>query len=68
MPETAARLVRDILNMCPLYQHREEFEKLLPNDGAQYLILGLLDEAGLIEHGGGIGGSWLTDKGTEFCE
>ena len=64
-PQEGARLVRDILNLCPLYDNRPAFETLIPHVGAQMLLLGLLDNAGLIEHGGGIGGSWLTEKGIE---
>jgi hypothetical protein len=62
-PEAAACLVRDILRLCPLYDNRKGIEELLPNDGVQYLILGWLTDTDLLEHGGGIGGSWLTDKG-----
>lgn len=65
-PEDAAVLVRDILRCCPLYQGRKQFEELLPNSGAQHIILGLLSDADVIEHGGGIGGSWLTDKGKDI--
>ena len=62
-PESAAVLLRDILRLCPLYDHRAEFEKFLPDRGVQHFILGVLSECDVIEHGGGIGGSWLTDKG-----
>lgn len=62
-PEEGYRLVRQVLLLCPLYDHRPEFEELIPDTGVEMIVLGLLDNLGLIEHGGGIGGSWLTSKG-----
>lgn len=62
-PEEAWRVVRDVLALCPLYENRDALEQMLPNDGVQMIVLGLLDRLELIEHGGSIGGSWLTPKG-----
>jgi hypothetical protein len=62
-PEAGVKLIHDVLKLHPLYEHREEFETLLPNTGVRMIVLGLIDEARLNEHGGGIGGSWLTPLG-----
>lgn len=37
-------------------------------DGAFYLVLYALDHAGLLEHGGSVGGSWLTRKGSHYLD
>lgn len=62
-PALAARTLRDLLTLHPLYDNRPAFEKLIPDEGLQYLILYTLDRFDLTEHGGTIGGAWLTDKG-----
>jgi len=70
-PEDAAKTLLDILDMHPLYQGREKFEKLVPDDGLQYVLLYALDHItekrpareGWFEHGRGIGGQWLTPEG-----
>lgn len=38
------------------------------NTGIYYFIMYALDAMGLTEHGSSVGGSWLTDKGTEFLK
>jgi hypothetical protein len=35
---------------------------------AAYFIAYALDKVDLIEHGGSVGGSWLTDRGKQFLE
>lgn len=66
-PETAYKLVHDLLKLAPFYEHSYgEIAGLIGTPGAYHLVLGSLDQAGLIEHGGGIGGSWLTPKG-KWC-
>lgn len=67
-PEDAYGLVRDILNLAPFYEHPEKVLDLISNDGAYHLVLSMLSNAKLIEHGGGIGGSWLTEKGKHYRE
>ena len=67
-PEAACRRLLDILALCPLYDNREAFKRLVPDDGIEMLLLYTLDHFDLIEHGVGIGGSWLTDKGTQVRE
>ena len=43
--------------------------KLLPYEDPKSLIVEyLLDTNGFTEHGGGVGGSWLTDDGVELLE
>jgi hypothetical protein len=36
---------------------------LMPSDGVQYFVLYVLTHWDLLEHGGTVGGSWLTEKG-----
>lgn len=73
-PEGAADALLEILDLHPLYDHQEEFKRLFPtNWGQRYLVLYMLDEVtrawrkdkreGWFEHGGSVGGQWLTDKG-----
>lgn len=61
-----------------LYKH--EFQKALNlndeycendfyiNEGVYQIVLNVLNNANLMEHGSSIGGSWLTKKGEEFLE
>ena len=37
-------------------------------DGKDYIIAYLLDHYGLTEHGGNVGGAWLTDEGVDALE
>ena len=67
-PSAAACLVRDILRLSPLYDHQEELGKLLPSKGIVYFVLYSLNEAGLFEHGGSVGGGWLTEAGKKFLK
>jgi hypothetical protein len=63
-PEDAAAALLRLLRLHPLYEHREEFEAWVSDDGIEYLLLYMLDRDELTEHGGTVGGAWLTDKGT----
>ena len=65
-PEAAAETLRVLLTLCPLYDHQAELKALLPNDGVRLLLLYTIDHFDLIEHGTGIGGSWLTEKGKDL--
>lgn len=38
------------------------------NEGVFQIILNILNNSDVLEHGGGIGGSWLTDYGRELLE
>lgn len=42
--------------------------RMIGTDGAVHLVLCLLDNAGVIEHGGTVAGAWLTDKGRAALE
>lgn len=39
--------------------------RVLPSDGVRYFVLYLLDHWDLTEHGGSVGGSWLSEKGRD---
>jgi hypothetical protein len=71
-PEEAYALVRDLLTLAPFHQDwRKVAGRIGGNDGDDgpyYLILYMLDAAGLIEHGGSVGGSWLTAKGVHYLD
>jgi hypothetical protein len=67
-PEDAYELIRRVLDLAPFHQHPESVRDLIGHDGSYHLVLSLLTNAGLIEHGGGIGGSWLTGKGKHYRE
>ena len=43
-------------------------DALVPDEGTQYLILYWLDAQDLTEHGGSVGGAWLTDLGKSVLE
>lgn len=63
--DAAFDMVRDILNLAPLHKDERwrQVEKMIGNPGAHHIVLSAMQSAGLIEHGGSIDGSWLTDKG-----
>lgn len=73
-PEDAYDLIRNILQLCPLYENWEsgtsngaKVQEILGGiDGTFYLVLYAIDSLDLIEHGGSIGGSWLTQKGEYY--
>lgn len=70
-PEESFDLVRNLLALAPYYQGpevREEVASLCGNEAAKHIVLSTLDRADLIEHGGGIDGSWLTDKGEWYLK
>jgi hypothetical protein len=68
IPETAYDLIRDILNLAPLYEDDrwKRVEEMIGSPGAHHIVLSALDEAGLMEHGSSIGGAWLTGKGRYY--
>ena len=66
LPEEAFDLVRDLLGLAPFYQSedvRDQVAALCGTGPARHMALSMLTNADLLEHGGGIDGSWLTDKG-----
>lgn len=65
-PDAAYALVRDLLSLAPFFDHPSEVRERIGGPGVEDLVLYSLDGAGLIEHGTGIGGSWLTAKGRHY--
>lgn len=62
-PEDAAHSLLRLLEMHPMYERYEEFKLWQPDMGVRYLLLYTLDSYDLTEHGGNVGGAWLTPKG-----
>ena len=64
-PETAYNLVRDILNLAPFFEdgNWRKVQALIGTNGAFQIVVGLLNKLELLEHGGSMGGSWITPKG-----
>ncbi|MGW2861931.1 hypothetical protein [Streptomyces sp. NPDC001205] len=62
-PGDAYALVQQLLDLTPYYDHPAAVEELIGQPGAYHIVLSALTNAELIEHGGAIGGSWLTPKG-----
>lgn len=52
------KLLRQLLQDCPLYEGVPKWDSAL----AEWFLC-LATAADLIEHGGSIGGSWITEKG-----
>jgi hypothetical protein len=70
-PEESFDLVRQLLTLAPYYQGpevRAQVAALCGNEPAKHIILSTLDHADLIEHGGSIGGAWLTTKGEWYLK
>lgn len=63
-PEDAAAALLRLLRLHPLHENRASFEAWIKDSGVEYLLLYQLDRDDLTEHGGTVGGGWLTDKGT----
>ena len=53
-------------SQSPDYDNRIRFDELYGSEGIFYLIAGMLDHAGLIEHGSSIRCSWLTSEGIDL--
>jgi hypothetical protein len=64
-PENAYELVRDLLALAPFYEDGRWrlAESLIGTPGACHMVLGMLEHAGLLDHGTSLRGAWLTDKG-----
>jgi hypothetical protein len=64
-PGAAYELVRGILDLTPFYEdgNWRKVQALIGTDGAFQIVLGVLTDADLLEHGGSMGGSWITPKG-----
>ncbi|MEU1099274.1 hypothetical protein, partial [Streptomyces sp. NPDC005877] len=71
LAEESYDLVRRLLALTPYHQSPEvqkQVAALCGNAPAQHMILSMLTNAGLIEHGCVIEGSWLTDKGEWYLK
>jgi len=62
-PEDASKTLLRILELHPLYDHRAELEAWITDEGVLELLLHTLDSFDLTEHGGTVGGAWLSAKG-----
>lgn len=63
-PYWAIDLTRRLLDLAPFYNHPDLVSaEFAGNPGAEHIVLSVLDQAGLIEHGGSIHGAWATVKG-----
>lgn len=63
-PQAAYELVYRLLVLAPFHQGTwREAQELIGSSGAFQIVIAALTEAGLLEHGGTLGGSWLTGKG-----
>ena len=65
-PDAANRLVWDILRrLARLHEdrRREQAYRLIGSDGAKQIVLAAMTHAGLLEHGGSLGGSWIGPQG-----
>lgn len=73
-PDETLIKVLDALNLCAIKgtEEREIFTKEkfgvhhVTNDGLVQLLFYVLDDKGFIQHGGGVGYSWLSDAGKVF--
>ncbi|MBD3004697.1 hypothetical protein [Streptomyces sp. 5-10] len=65
-PWEGYELVRRLLDLAPYYEHPDRVTAAIGNDGSAHLVLSMLTRAELIEHGGAVGGSWLTPKGAWY--
>jgi hypothetical protein len=65
-PESAAGALLRLLRLHPLYEHRKEFEEWISDVGVEGLLLYALDRDDLTEHGGAVGGAWLTTQGEDL--
>jgi hypothetical protein len=61
-PEEACEILRRLLDAHPLHSKRDIDEIVSPT--LMYFILYTLDHFDLTEHGGGVGGAWLSAKGS----
>lgn len=73
-PDKTLRVVLDALDLCAIngFSERATFIKekfgveYVSDNGLVQLLFYVLDEARFIQHGGGVGWSWLTDAGKVF--
>lgn len=67
-PKEAGYFLHRLLQLAPFYEDYKAVERLFPSDGCYLQILYLVTDLDLMEHGGGVGGSWCRDEGEEVKE
>lgn len=55
-------------NLIETFEFKAEKELSDIQDGIVQFVMYYLDRIGVLEHGGGIGGAWLSDYGKELLE
>ena len=73
-PDSTFRVVLDALNLCAIkgteerktYTQEKFGVDYVTNDGLVQLLFYVLEEKAFIQHGGGVGYSWLSDAGKVF--
>ena len=60
--------IKTLLEWCGEKGTRVRYSELYPDLGIFYLMVGLLDSLGLIEHGTAIRYPWVTREGKRFLE
>lgn len=67
-PDETWNLIHEILSLAPFFEdgrHQQVHDLLGRSHG---FVLNVLTDAELLEHGGSVGGSWITDKGRWLLE
>jgi len=62
-PLSAMQFLYKVLKLAPFHQDWKLVRDLFPNDGMYHFVLYQLNHLGLMEHGGSVGGGWLTERG-----
>lgn len=62
-PASAVMLIRSILERHSDNDFPRELEDLLPDETIRHIVLASLTNINVLEHGGTIEGSWLTENG-----
>lgn len=62
-PEDALTFIRDALRAAPWHEPAGKAFWGRYDDGAAHILAGVLDDLGLVEHGGSWYSSWLTEQG-----
>ena len=66
-PASAIHTIKRTLAAMKTHDNRiTNLNKALPDEGSQHIVLYWLDHNGVIEHGGSVGGGWLTDLGEQM--
>ncbi|MFE1451964.1 hypothetical protein [Streptomyces olivaceoviridis] len=68
LPEESYTLLRNLLTAFHGRERTNRINQLLPDEGARYIVLAALNNAGLLEHGSIIDAAWLTRKGKWYWQ